>query len=242
MSHDSGWCASILVVVDDPALREMVVRYLEDHDMRAVGASGRQKMTSHLASNDPGLVILDLGLGQDNRLDLLRDTRSRSDVPVIIVTDDRCDEIDRVIGLELGADDCIAKPFGLRELLARVRAVLRRDVRRPALQDPVRHYCRFGGWQLDRRSRRLTNPDGVPVALTTGDYALLNTFLNAPQRTLTREYLLQATRVHEDVIDRSLDVRILRLRRKLEANPSAPRIIRTERGVGYVFALPIKRA
>jgi len=147
-----------------------------------------------------------------------------------------------VVGLELGADDYITKPFGLRELLARVRAVL---LRRKAghlapRRDPARSRCRFGGWLLDRRTRRLTNSDGAPVVLTKGEYALLMTFLDAPQRPLSREHLLQTTRVHEDVFDRSIDVQILRLRRKLEADSSAPRIIETERGVGYVFALPVE--
>jgi two-component system OmpR family response regulator len=232
----------VLVVDDDRAMREMVVDYLEDHHMRAVGASGREEMTSHLANGDPSLVILDVRLGPDDGLELLRDLRSRSDVPVIIVTGDRRDEIDRVVGLELGADDYITKPFGLRELLARVRAVLRRRkaghlARR---RDPALSRCRFGGWLLDRRTRRLTNPDGAPVVLTKGEYALLMAFLDAPQRPLSREHLLQTTRVHEDVFDRSIDVQILRLRRKLEADSSAPRIIETERGIGYVFALAVE--
>ena len=161
--------------------------------------------------------------------------------PVIIIADERRDDIDRVVGLELGADDCVATPFGIRELLARVRAVLRRNARRlaPPL-DPARGRRRFGGWQLDRRSRRLTNPDGAPVPLTKVEYALLIVFVNAPQRPLTREHLLQATRVHEDVFDRSIDVQILRLRRKLEADPKAPLIIQTERGFGYLCALPVE--
>jgi DNA-binding response OmpR family regulator len=163
--------------------------------------------------------------------------------PVIIIADERRDDIDRVVGLELGADDCVTTPFGIRELLARVRAVLRRNARRLAPpRDPARGRCRFGGWQLDRRSRRLTNPDGAPVPLTKAEYALLIAFLDAPQRPLTREHLLQATRVHEDVFDRSIDVQILRLRRKLEADPRAPRIIQTERGFGYLCALPVEPA
>ena len=128
------------------------------------------------------------------------------------------------------------------ELLARIRAVLRRhDAGRAAPQrDSDRGRCMFGGWQLDRRTRRLTDPHGAPIALTKGEYALLTAFLDAPQRPLSREHLLQATRVHEDVFDRSIDVQILRLRRRLESDPSAPSIIRTERGVGYVFALPVE--
>jgi DNA-binding response OmpR family regulator len=211
--------------------------------MRAVSASGRQEMVRLFAASEPDLVILDLRLGQEDGFDLLREIRSRSDVPIIIITGDRRDEIDRVVGLELGADDYLTKPFSLRELLARIRAVLRRqETRRAAPQrDPERGRCKFGGWQLDRRTRRLTDPTGIEVALTKGEYALLTAFLDAPQRPLSREHLLQATRVHEDVFDRSIDVQILRLRRKLEPDPSAPRIICTERGVGYVFALPVER-
>jgi two-component system OmpR family response regulator len=239
---ERSWLVHVLVVDDDRAMREMVVNYLEDHHMRAVGASGRPEMASHLANGDPSLVLLDPGLGPDDGIDLLHDIRLRSDVPVIIVTGDRRGEIDRVVGLELGADDYITKPFGLRELLARVRAVLRR--RRTGhlapRRDPARGRCRFGGWQVDRCNRRLTNSDGTPVALTKGEYALLIAFLDAPQQPLSREHLLQTTRVHEDVFDRSIDVQIMRLRRKLEANSSAPRIIETERGVGYVFALPVE--
>jgi DNA-binding response OmpR family regulator len=194
------------------------------------------------AADEPDLVILDLRLGQEDGLDLLREIRARSDVPVIITTGHRRDEVDRVVGLELGADDYIIKPFGLRELLARIRAVLRRrEVGQVAVQRaPERGRYQFGGWQLDRRARRLSNPDGRPVALTKGEYALLIAFLEAPQRPLSREHLLQATRIHEDVFDRSIDVQVLRLRRKLEADMDAPSFIQTERGVGYVFVTPVE--
>ena len=240
MAHNQP--GRIFIVEDDPIMKQMVGDYLEQHNMRVVSASGRQEMMQHFSAGEPDLVILDLRLGQEEGFDLLREIRSRSDVPVIITTGDRRDEIDRVVGLELGADDYITKPFSLRELLARIRAVLRRqEAGRAAPQrDPERGRCKFGGWQLDRRTRRLTDPDGTPVALTKGEYALLIAFLDAPERPLGREHLLQATRVHEDVFDRSIDVQILRLRRRLETDPSAPSIIRTERGVGYVFALPVE--
>jgi two-component system, OmpR family, response regulator len=233
----------ILVVDDDPVMSQMIVSYLEEHQMPAVAASGRQEMAGCFQEGEPSLVILDLRLGHEDGLDLLREIRSRSDIPVIITTGDRRDEIDRVVGLELGADDYVTKPFSLRELLARVRAVLRRrEVGRTAPPpEPGRGRNRFAGWLLDRRARRLSDPKGEVVVLTKGEYALLIAFLDAPQRPLTREYLLQATRVHEDVFDRSIDVQILRLRRKLEADPSAPRLIQTERGVGYVFAVPVER-
>jgi DNA-binding response OmpR family regulator len=221
----------------------MLANYLEQHNMRVVSASQRQEVMRQFAMSEPSVVILDLRLGSEDGLDLLREIRSRSDVPVIITTGHRRDEIDRVVGLELGADDYVTKPFAVRELLARIRAVLRRqELGRVALQrDAEQGRSKFGGWQLDRRARRLTDPNGAHVTLTKGEYALLVAFLDAPQRPLSREHLLQATRIHEDVFDRSIDVQILRLRRKLEADPSAPRIIQTERGVGYVFVLPVER-
>src|SRR5215469_5225763 len=233
----------VLVVEDDPALQRMILAYFEENNIRTLVASGRQEMVNRLGSAQVRLVILDLRLGDEDGLDLLREIRASSDVPVIIITGHRRDEIDRVVGLELGADDYLTKPFSLRELLARVRAVLRRfDAGRSApIREPARGRWRFSGWQLDRRTRRLTDPDGAPVALTKGEYALLTAFLDAPQRPLSREHLLQATRVHEDIFDRSIDVQILRLRRKLEADPSNPTIIRTERGVGYIFDLPVER-
>jgi DNA-binding response OmpR family regulator len=243
MTAASHQPARIFVVEDDPVMLRMVGDYLEQHNMQVVSASGRQEMLQYFAVREPDLVILDLRLGQEEGFDLLREIRSRSDIPVIITTGDRRDEIDRVVGLELGADDYVTKPFSLRELLARIRAVLRRqEAGRAAIQrDPERGRYRFAGWQLDRRNRRLYDPNGSEVALTKGEHALLTAFLDAPQRPLSREDLLQATRVHEDIFDRSIDVQILRLRRKLELDPSAPQIIRTERGVGYAFALPVER-
>ncbi|WP_374367253.1 response regulator [Dongia sp.] len=228
----------VLVVDDDPAICRMVTSYFGDNNLPARCAGGRQEMMRYLGGPQPGLIILDLRLGSDDGLDILRDLRANSDVPVIIITGHRPDEIDRVVGLELGADDYLTKPFGLRELLARARAVLRRQEIGRATREkhPERGGYRFLGWQLERRARRLTDPNGEVIALTKGEFALLLAFLEAPQRPLSREQLLQATRVHEDIFDRSIDVQVLRLRRKLEVEPTAPRVIRTERGVGYVFA------
>jgi two-component system OmpR family response regulator len=232
----------IVVVDDDASLRHMVTKYLDDQNIPTKLASNRAELNRLLSGTIPSLIILDLGLGQDDGLDMLREIRSYSDVPVIITTGHRPDEIDRVVGLELGADDYIVKPFSMRELLARVRAVLRRQEvgRRARAHDPERCSYRFGGWQLQPRARRLLDPDGNPVSLTKGEYALLLAFLEAPQRPLSRERLLQATRIHEDIFDRSIDVQVLRLRRKLEVNPNAPSIIKTERGIGYIFALAVE--
>jgi DNA-binding response OmpR family regulator len=227
----------VLIVDDDPATCRMVTSYLQEHDLQASAVSNGRELTQHLAACEPSLIILDLRLSHEDGLDLLRFIRFNSDVPVIITTGHRLEEVDRVVGLELGADDYITKPFGLRELLARVRAVLRRHEARRAgrARESQRGGFRFGGWQLDRQTRQLTGPKGVPVTLTKRQYGLLVAFLEAPQRPLTREQLM-----HESISDRSIDVQILRLRRKLETDTSAPRVIRSERGVGYVFTLPVE--
>jgi two-component system, OmpR family, response regulator len=233
----------VLLVEDDPAMRRMVSDYLVQNSMTVAVSASMEEMSRHLAARQFDLIILDLRLGNEDGLDLLRALRTKSDLPVIITTGHRRDEIDRVVGLELGADDYITKPFGLRELLARIRVVLRRvEASRDRPRDAAQGVVRFGRWSLDRRARRLAEADGSPVALTKGEYALLLAFLDAPMRPLSREHLLQATRVHEDVFDRSIDVQILRLRRKLEDDPSAPQIIRTDRGIGYVFTLPVVQA
>ena len=240
--QSAGRLTRVLVADDDLAMQNLLANYLEPHNMRVVSAMQPPEVLRQFAAAEPSIVILDLRFGQDDGLDLLREIRSRSDVPIIIISGHRCDEVDRVVGLELGADDYVSKPFGLRELLARIRAVLRRrEVGRLAAERELQQgRCQFGGWQLDRRLRQLTDPSGAPVPLTKGEFALLVAFLDAPQRPLTREHLLQATRVHEDVFDRSIDVQILRLRRKLEVDPSAPSMIRTERGLGYVFTLAVE--
>ena len=239
----------ILVVEDDAAMQQMLADYLRRNDMEVAVASHGRDLARLLAEGSFSLVILDLRLGQEDGFDLLRNMRSYSDVPVIVITGHRLDEVDRVVGLEMGADDYLTKPFSLRELLARVRVVLRRmeaaraEAARNPVRDAVAGVSRFGHWTLNRATRRLSKGNGtgkgVGTALTKGEYALLLAFLDAPMRPLSREHLINATRVHEDVYDRSIDVQILRLRRKLEADASAPQVIRTERGLGYVFALAV---
>jgi DNA-binding response OmpR family regulator len=231
----------VLVVDDDAAMQRMLVSYLGENNMQATAVSGREGVVRALAGREPDVILLDINLGDQDGLDLLREVRAKSVVPVILITGHRRDEVDRVIGLELGADDYLTKPFGMREMLARIRSVLRRrtmDRLHPVR--PSEQSFAFAGWVFSQRSRRLTSPEGESVPLTKGEFALLSAFVAAPRRPLTRERLLQATRVHEDVYDRSIDVQILRLRRKLERDAAAPRLIRTERGVGYVFDADVR--
>jgi len=236
----SGRDHQILVIKGDPVNVDSIAGYLDRYGFQVRTRSNPQDGLRDLAARAPDLVILDLHLGRTEGFETLQAIRSQSDVPVIIITDTRDDELDRVLSLELGADDCVTRPVGLRELVARMRAVLRRrqSVAGPG-QGPDRGRYRFGGWVLDRRHRTLTDPAGSPIGLSKGEYALLVAFLEAPRRPLSRVQLLQATRLHEDIFDRSIDVQVLRLRRKLETDPGAPRLIQTERGVGYSFTLPV---
>jgi two-component system, OmpR family, response regulator len=233
----------VLVVDDDPATRDVIGTYLEGQGLRVTAVADGQSMARVLAEQQVHLVILDLKLNDEDGLDLMRGLSRHGDVPTIVLTGHRRDETDRVVGLELGADDYMTKPFSPRELLARVRAVLRRSEareHRARKQEQRVRYC-FANWELNMRTRRLRSPTGDTVALTAGEFNLLTAFLRSPQRILSREQLLTASRVHdEEVFDRSIDVQILRLRRKLEADPSEPRLIITERGAGYIFATTVE--
>ena len=229
----------VLIVDNDPTVRRNVSEYFSNHNIPTISAGdwNELKCTDGL----PSLIVMDRQTSRNDGLDRLRSIR-KCDVPVIM-TGHVPDEMDRVIGLELGADDYVIKPFGLRELLARARAILRRRGMASGARTggSERGGYRFGGWRLERRSRRLVAPNGAPIPLSKSEYALLVAFLEAPQRPLSREHLLQATRVHQDIFDRSVDVQVARLRGKLEIDPSQPRMIQTERGIGYVFSPPVER-
>jgi len=233
----------VLVVDDDSSMRDVIGNYLENQNFQVSTVSDGRGMARVLADKPVDLIILDVKLSNEDGFDLMRGLGDRADVPIILLTGHRRDEADRVIGLELGADDYMVKPFGLRELLARVRAVLRRSdasqLRSRKHEKRMRY--RFAGWELNMRTRRLTSPTGNVVELTAGEFNLLTAFLRSPQQVLSREQLLAASRVHnEEVFDRSVDIQILRLRRKLESNPSEPSLIKTERGAGYVFATTVE--
>jgi DNA-binding response OmpR family regulator len=229
----------VLMVGDDEPTQLRMAGFFKENQLDVQTASARDALAIRFAAEAPSLLILDLHQGNANRFDLLREIRLQTDLPIIAIGAEHSDEADRVIGLELGADDFVMKPLSVREVLARVRAVLRRHSPIAQPKPCERGRFRFDGWQMDSRYRRLKAPGGTSVPLTNSEYALLMAFLKAPQRPLTRLHLLHATRVHEDALDRSIDVQILRLRRKLEVDPSNPRIILTIRGVGYVFALPV---
>jgi len=233
----------ILVVDDDPAMRALMSEYLGDNDLRVSCASNGAEMTRVLEAAAVDLVLLDLRLAGEDGMTLARRIRGESAVPVIIVSGKR-DEADRVMGLEIAADDYVTKPFSNRELLARIRAVLRRfQAAReagPAPREHKRRILRFEGWELNVLARRLTAPGGARVELSNGEFNLLLALCEAPQRPLTRDQLLELSRLHgAEVYDRSIDVQVLRLRRKIEADPSAPQFIRTERGVGYRFDVAV---
>ena len=225
----------ILVVDDDPDLRQMVADYLSDYDLHVTGVADGAGMRDAIAHEIVDLVLLDLKLPSEDGMNLARELRETSSIPIIMLTG-RKDDVDRIMGLELGADDYLTKPFNLRELLARIRAILRRTQAHPVSHAEGRapQAFRFSGWELDLRSRRLTSNDGDRVELTHAEFALLCVFLGAPERILSREQLLGLSRgSDENVFDRSIDVQILRLRRKIESDPSRPKLIRTERGAGY---------
>jgi two-component system, OmpR family, response regulator len=233
----------VLAIDDDPAMRQLIAEYLGENELRVTTAANGADMMQALAQNAIDVVVLDLRLAGEDGMQLARTLREESAIPIIMLTGKR-DEADRVMGLELGADDYITKPFSPRELLARVRAVLRRYHTVSQVLPPrggKRRAYRFAGWELNLRTRRLTAPDGRRIELTNGEFSLLQAFCAAPQRVLSRDQLLDLSRLNSaEVYDRSIDVQILRLRRKIEPDPTEPRYIVTERGAGYLFDAPVE--
>jgi two-component system OmpR family response regulator len=232
----------VLVVDDDALLRDMIRDYLGDNDIRVTALAGGRDVDNVLSRGGIDLLILDLKLPGEDGIQIARRLREQSELPIIVLTGRR-EEADRVMALELGADDYLTKPFSPRELLARMRALLRRSRSRetiPEVLARVRLY-RFSGWELNVRLRQLRTPAGTPVPLTNSEFNLLAAFLAAPQRVLARERLLDLSRLHNDeVYDRSIDVQVGRLRRKLESHGGGGGLIRTERGAGYMFTAPVE--
>jgi two-component system OmpR family response regulator len=232
----------ILVVDDDPQIRTLLEDYLTNNALRVTVAANSQQMSSTLAKEAIDLVVLDLRLGSEDGMAIGRSLREQSAIPIVMLTGVK-DEADRVMGLELAADDYLTKPFSPRELLARIRTILRRSrvtAMAQARPQEARAY-RFADFELNLRTRRLKRNDAAPIELTNREFNLLAALVAAPQRILTRDQLLEASRVYDnEVYDRSIDVLVLRLRRKIEADPSQPHFIVTERGVGYTFNSPVE--
>lgn len=232
----------VLAVDDDPSVRQMIADYLGDNDIRVSTLPGGRGVDEAIERDGVDLLIIDLKMPGEDGMQIVRRLRERWDLPVIMLTG-RKEEADRVMGLELGADDYLTKPFSPRELLARIRALLRRSRAHETVADglaKVRAY-RFAGWDLNTRLRRLTSSSGETIAITNSEFNLLVAFLSAPQRVLSREQLLDLSRLHNaEVYDRSIDVQVGRLRRKLEPQGAKAPLIRTERGAGYVFEAEVE--
>ena len=228
-----GASARILVVDDDPGMRTLLEAYLGDSGFTVVTAMDGAAMWQALEQGMPDAIVLDLMMPGEDGLSLARRLRSQSNVPILMLSA-RGEEIDRVVGLEMGADDYLAKPFSPRELLARLRALLRRS---QGQTGPVQQTTlpMFGPFQFDAASHRLTK-DGAEVKLSTAEFALLRIFVEHPLRVLSRDILIDMLKGYErDPFDRSIDTRVTRLRRKIEPNPGEPAYIRTVRGEGYLF-------
>lgn len=227
----------LLVVDDDPGLRELLQEYLASQGYEVVAVGDGIAMEQYLQQHTVNLVILDLMLPGEDGLSLARKLRARGTLPIIMLSA-RGEDVDRIIGLEVGADDYLAKPFNPRELLARIRAVLRRHEEaqpRVEVAEPVMQY-RFGAFQLDMNSRVLLK-NGAELALTAGEFNLLRIFVEHPNRVLNRDLLMDLMKGYErSPFDRSIDVRVTRLRRKIEVDPAAPEYVRTVWGEGYLFS------
>lgn len=235
----------VLIVDDDPDIRAVVAHEVRQQGWAAFEAGSEAELVGALGERTPDIILLDIRLPDQDGLTIARRLRAASTIPIIMMTGLGSD-IDRILGLELGADDYVVKPFNPRELVARIKAVMRRTSGKAlgvAPSESFNHDCRrFGGWILDLTSRLLTDPKGQPVSLTNAEFLLLEALVAAPHRVLSREHLLERTHSYDaEVFDRTIDVLILRLRRKIEPNPHAPRLIRTERGAGYCFDVDVER-
>jgi two-component system OmpR family response regulator len=234
--------AHILVVDDDSQVRQLIGRFLRENGYRVTGARDGREMRETLTSADIDLIILDLMMPGTSGLDLCRELRITSSVPIIMLTA-KGEETDRIVGLEVGADDYLPKPFNPRELLARIRAVLRRAAASHLGESSPRgRLITFGGWTLDTLRREVTSEDGVVVDLSGGEYDVLIAFVEHPNRILSRDQLLELARNRSaNAFDRSIDVQISRIRRKLESSGHSPPLIKTVRGAGYIFLPTVKR-
>ena len=233
----------ILIVDDDAEIRTLLGRYLEKNGLRVGTVADGRAMWQALDRGSYDLIVLDLMLPGEDGLTLCRTLRTRSDIPVIMLTA-RGEETDRIVGLEMGADDYLPKPFSARELLARIKVILRRSRSLPQnLRPEEEREIRFGGWMLDTVQRHLVSPSGVVTPIGGAEYRLLRIFLEHPNRVLNRDQLVEMTQGKEaEALDRSIDVQVSRLRRRLGDGPRNPSMIKTVRGEGYVLSVPVGKA
>ena len=240
MANPQEGAVHILVVDDDQRIRQMLTRYFEREGYRVSAASDGPTMRARL-DGSVEVILLDVVMPGEDGLTLAREIRANSEVGIIMLTG-RDDVLDRIVGLEVGADDYIAKPFHLREVLARVKSVLRRRGARTTSSSVGNDVVRFEGWRLDLASRDLVAPGGATVDLTTGEFDLLAALAKHPGRVFGREALMDLTRGRSwEVFDRTIDAQIARLRKKIEADPKKPTLIKSVRSVGYVFTGKIDR-
>ena len=235
--------AHILVVDDDREIRTLLAEYLDANGLRTLTASNGTEMRQALAQSKIDLIVLDLTLPGEDGLTLCRNLRAQSTIPVIMLTA-RGEALDRILGLEMGADDYLTKPFEPRELFARIRSVLRRTEALPPNMagSGVAQKMQFSGWTLDLNARHLLNPDGIVVALSGAEFRMLKIFLEHPNRVLNRDQLLELTQGREaDPFDRSIDIQISRLRQKLGDDARTPAIIKTVRNEGYVLSTTVRQ-
>jgi two-component system OmpR family response regulator len=238
---ESGTQPHILVVDDARDIREPLVRYLKESGYRASAADSAAAARRAMRTSGIDLVILDIMMPGEDGLSLCRSIRESSGIPVIMLTA-RGEELDRIVGLEVGADDYVAKPFNPRELLARVGAVLRRtNTLPPRLRGPTAERYRFGEWTFNAAQREIVGPEGLALPLSSGEFKLLMAFLERPKVALSREQLLDLTKGRDaEVFDRSIDNQVSRLRRKIEQDPKNPRYIKTVWGGGYMFTSDVE--
>jgi two-component system, OmpR family, response regulator len=233
----------LAIVDDEPDITALLANYLGGHGYRITEFRDGRSLLASMPIDPPALVLLDLGLPGEDGFAIARQLREHWRCGLVIVSG-RGDAVDKVVGLEVGADDYVTKPFDLRELLARVKAVLRRVAApEPAARDahaPPRESFRFAGWALDTAARRLVDAAGCDTALTAGEFDLLCTFARHPGRVLSRDFLLEQTRGRDGApFDRTIDVQVGRLRKKIEADPDDPQIVKSVRGAGYIFVAPV---
>lgn len=231
---------NVLIVEDDPALRTLVMRSLQQNGFQARPAGSAPEMWNAMKEMPVDVIVLDVMLPGTQGLELCRQIRQQSDVPIIFVSA-KGTEVDRVIGLELGADDYLAKPFDTRELVARIRAILRRGRMDRQHEGGARREVRFDGWTVNFPRREVRSPSGASIELTGAEFDLLSSFIDNPQRVVTRERLIEMSRTRlGDSSDRSVDVLISRLRRKISQNGGSAPIV-TVRGIGYMFSAEVER-